>query len=183
MNDPLIVAAASAAQNFHLRRFGAEDMLRYDSLVADLQHIFSGDQTLKFVPRRRLDSREKAETYLQMTILKCTSKSDLVFFLTDKSTGQVVGVVEIVSPETAKLHYHLSEYPHFIEFYLSEHLQARGLMSGLLPGIVVYLKKNGISRIAAVADRQNHKACQVLTKTFFKNHGLFDLKQDFYLYE
>jgi len=59
--------------------------------------------------------------------------------------------------KTAKDHYRLKTYPHFIEFYLSEEIQTKGFMTGLLPNIISFLNHQGIENLAAVVHRKNTK--------------------------
>src|SRR5215217_2032543 len=161
-------------QNVELHEFGAADMLRFDDLVNDIEQIFSREATVRFVPSKWLRSRTEAEAYLQLATLNATCTSDRLFFITDHSTKQVVGVIDIISPETAKRHYRMDSYMHIIEFYLSADRQSRGHMSALLPEMLNMLKLQGIIQLAAVVHRQNFKGSRLLQRNGFKYQGMFD---------
>lgn len=181
MSEVISPDAIAAAGKVHLRPFGAEDMLRYTGLLQDILRIFSNPVTFRFVPARAMLSAQQADAYLQMLILRCSTTADSLYFLHDSLTGKVVGVIELLSPETSSKHYALRDYPHFIEFYLDADYQGSAIMTSVLPQLVGHLKDSDIGKIGAAVDRRNLAAAIVLQRSGFKRQGAFDVLKDLYL--
>ncbi|PTS97592.1 hypothetical protein DBR11_16860 [Pedobacter sp. HMWF019] len=160
--------------------FRPDDLERYEQLVADLFSILTDDQTLKYIPEKRLNSLEEAEIFLQTMVVNYHSGRNYVHFITDKKQDKVVGIINLISPEVAKEFYVISKYPHFIEFYLSSNATGCYIMTQILPPIVDEILAQGIPSIGAVVNRKNTAAKRVLEKANFARKGEFDMLQDFY---
>jgi RimJ/RimL family protein N-acetyltransferase len=169
-------------QNEHLliHPFGPDDLRRYGKLVEDVFLILSDEQTLKYLPGKRLQDLNQAEGFLQAVILNYHAGRNYLHFITDKSSGRVIGMIDLISPELAREHYDFSSYPHFIEFYLSSPLTGCQVMTKLLPPVIELLLKQGIPRIGAIVHRQNIAAKKVLEKSRFSYTERFDIAQDYY---
>lgn len=86
----------------------------------------------------------------------------------------------MISPEVAKEHYQLDEYPFFIEFYLGASATGCYVMTEILPPVVDSILGQGIPRIGAVINRQNIAAKKVLENVQFFYKAQFDVLQDLY---
>lgn len=160
--------------------FRPDDMERYEQFVSDVFSILTDDQTLTYIPEKRLKSLEEAEGLLQTMIINYHSRRNYVHFITAKKSDKVVGIIDLISPEVAKEFYTISSYPYFIEFYLSSSASGCYVMTKLLPRIVDHLLAQGIPSIGAVVNKKNIAAKRVLEKAKFARKGKFDALQDLY---
>jgi ribosomal-protein-alanine N-acetyltransferase len=158
-----------------------EDISRYEHLVKEIFQIMSDDETLHFIPEKRLGSLQEAENWLNGAILNFHCGRNYLHFISDKVTGRLLGMVDIVTPEKAKEYYLLDSYPYFIEFYLKGKARGRKIMSGILPLIIDELQERSISFIAAVINSRNLAAQKVISKAGFEYQSRFDARQDLYL--
>jgi len=53
----------------HIHHFRSEDLNRYKKLVKDIYQLLSDDDTLHFIPEKRLDSIAEADRWLKSSIL------------------------------------------------------------------------------------------------------------------
>jgi RimJ/RimL family protein N-acetyltransferase len=157
-------------------------MKRLKSIAAEVYAILSDEQTLTFLPEKRLDSREHAESFLRGSLLSYHSGKNYLHFISQKSSGKVIGIFDLIPPETARQHYVLADYPYFLEFYLGSAHQQQGVMSALLPHFIDSLKKKKIKNLAAIAHRHNGNAHNTLIKAGFVPSAAFDPFQDLYTY-
>ena len=157
-----------------------EDLERYDELVADIYVILSDEQTLKYIPFKRLSSIQEAELFLQTQMINYHAQRNYIHFITDKKQGKVIGLIDLISPDLAREHYSIHAYPYFIEFYLHGPASGGYVMTRILPRIITALTGQGIQGIAAVVNRKNIAAKRVLEKAQFAYKARFDLLQDLY---
>jgi ribosomal-protein-alanine N-acetyltransferase len=163
-----------------IRTIRSEDIERFTELAAEIFQILSDDETLRFIPEKRLHSISDAESWLQVAILNFQCNLNYLHFVTDKSSGRLLGVIDIVSPKRAKAHYRLKEYPYFLEFYLAKKARGRKVMTTLFPKIIKELHNRDIKTLGVVINRENHAALRVVTNAGFCFHSLFDTFQDLY---
>ncbi|ARS40344.1 hypothetical protein CA265_12035 [Sphingobacteriaceae bacterium GW460-11-11-14-LB5] len=169
-------------ENEHLiiHPFRPQEMDRLAELSNDVFEILSDELTLKFIPKKRLESIPQAEGFLKSRLLSHYSGKNFFHFITRKSAQKVIGIIELISPDLAMEHYQLKTYPYFIEFYLSSSATGCYIMTELLPVVIECLSDQGISHIGAVVHRKNTAATKVLKNAKFTYQGQFDIFQDFY---
>lgn len=163
-----------------IHSFRPEDLAQFDKLTEDIFNILSDEQTLKYIPEKRLHNLQHAELLLQTAVLNYHSGQNYLHFITDKASDKVIGMIDLISPELARKHYYLDHYPFFIEFYLSGPASGCYIMTEILPLLIDELHKQGISKIGAVINRKNIAARKVLENADFQFKAPFDLIQDFY---
>ncbi|MES2453920.1 MAG: GNAT family N-acetyltransferase [Bacteroidota bacterium] len=166
--------------HFLIHSFRPSDLERFTGLANEVFCILSDDHTLHYLPAKRLQSLEEAEHFLRSMIINFHSGRNYLHFISDKRSGKVVGMIDLISPALAREHYQIDRYPFFIEFYLASFASGCYLMSELLPAVVDQLLNQGIESIGAVVNRQNTPAKKVLKKARFKRKQAFDVLQDFY---
>ncbi|RZK82395.1 MAG: N-acetyltransferase [Pedobacter sp.] len=165
---------------FIIHSFRPEDLKRFEELSAQVFSILSDDHTLKYIPGKRLQSQEQAVFWLRTMVINFHAGRNFLHFITDKVSGNVVGMIDIISPALAKEHYQIPKYPFFIEFYLSSFATGCYLMTEMLPVVVNQLLDQGIGTLAAVVNRSNTPAKKVLKKARFAKKQRFDALQDLY---
>ena len=170
-------------ETLKIHSFRISDIDDHRQLAADVLSIFSDSFTLKFVPTKRLNSIESAQDFIKTTIINHHIGRSHLHFITSKETQRVVGVVDLISPEVAKEHYKLDDYPYFIEFYLLKFQSGKAKMSAVLPFFIKHLQDNGLDKLAAVVNRNNQAAIKVLERSGFKLKTKFDILQDLYVSE
>ena len=163
-----------------IHTFRPEDLGRFQELSSDIFSILSDDQTLKFIPGKRLNSLQEAELFLQTMVMNYHSGHNYIHFITHKQLNKVIGIIDLISPEVAKQHYQMDHYPFFIEFYLSGFASGCYIMTEILPQLIDSLSDQGISKIGAVVNRKNIAARKVLEKANFTYKARFDMLQDLY---
>jgi len=156
------------------------DLERFADLTAEVFRILSDERTLRYIPFKRMGSLKETEAFLREMVISFHTGKNLLHFITDKATGTVVGMIDLISPALAREHYRINDYPFFVEFYLGSFASGCYLMTELLPAVVEQLLEGGIGRIGAVVNRRNIAAKKVLKKARFKKKHVFDLEQDFY---
>lgn len=167
-------------QKLLIHPFRPEDLNRFQQLTGDIFDILSDEQTLKFLPGKRLNNLQEAELFLQTAILNYHSGRNYIHFITHKELGKVIGMIDLISPEVAQDHYSIDHYPFFIEFYLSGFASGCYIMTEILPLVIETLYKQGIVKIGAVINKENIAARKVLENANFGYKAPFDLVQDFY---
>lgn len=160
--------------------FRPEELQRYNQFVNEIQEILSDEKTLHFIPHKRLSTFSQAEGWLKIAILNFHCGRNYIHFITERSSGKLLGMIDIISPGVAEMHYRLEHYPHFIEFYLGGRAKGRKLMSALLPQVINELQQRGIGRLGASVNTQNHAARKVLLHAGFQYHSKFDAGHDLY---
>ncbi len=176
MLDPIFIKNG----NFLIHTFGPEEIQRISSIAQDVYAIFSDEMTLKFLPQKRLQSVQQAEKLLKTNLLNFHAGKNYLHFITDELTGRVIGLIDIISPDTAKEHYDFSQYPHFIEFYLAGANAGKLIMSKLLPVFIEVIRGQNLKQLGAVVHRHNVSSIKVLKRSGFKLEAGFDSIQDFY---
>ncbi|WP_121812139.1 GNAT family N-acetyltransferase [Mucilaginibacter kameinonensis] len=161
---------------------GAADIRQYDQLVAGIYQLLTDEQTLRFLPEKKLQSMAAAENWLNAAILNFYSGRNQVHLIRSKGGGKLVGIIDLIPPAVAREHYRLADYPFFIEFYLKGDASGKNLMSRLLPQVLSHLAQEGVDQLAAVVNRRNIAAAKVLKRSGFCCAGQFDLQQDIYRY-
>lgn len=167
-------------ENHLIHPFRAEDLERFSDISREVFSILSDERTLKFIPAKRLETLEEANAFLKTMLINAHAGRNFLHFITDKNQNKVVGLIDLISPEVAREHYRISDYPYFIEFYLSSFASGCYLMSAILPGVVQQILSQGIQTIGAVINPENITAKKVLEKARFNYKRPFDLVQDFY---
>lgn len=162
--------------------FRSKDLARYETLVKEIYLLFSDADTLQFLPEKRLNSVQEADSWLKNSILNFYCQRNFLHFVTDKKTGKLLGMIDIFTPDTIQAHYLLPHYPHFIEFYLRGNARGKKIMSRLLPGLLAELRKRGINEVGAAINVHNSAARKVLTYSGFRFAQSFDARQDLYHY-
>lgn len=176
MLDPIYLET----RQLRLHPVGAAELLRYQDLVTEVFGLFSDAETLHFIPEKKLKDIAGAEQWLKAAILSTHSGRNVIHLITEKNSGRLIGVVDLIPPAVAREHYQLGQYPFFIEFYLKAEYKGKTLMSKLLPKILQALETQGIPKVAAVVNRRNHAASRLLAKCGFQYRQPFDVLQDFY---
>lgn len=176
-------AVAFEYNKWLVHAFHAEDLKRFDEIAHQIFEIFSDEKTICFIPEKKLLSLEDAHSWLQRSVLNFHTGRSYVHFISEKNTGKLVGVIDILAPKFTKEYYRLDDYPYFIEFYLMRNAQGRLLMSNLLPGVIASLRHQGIFSIAAIVNRKNNASIRVLEKAGFRYETKFDGYQDLFVVE
>ena len=151
-------------------------------MVTEIYQIFSDLGTLKFLPQKRLQSVNDAEAWLKSTILNFHCGRNFLHSITDKRSGNVLGMIDIFTPATIKEYYQLQRPSYFIEFYLRSSAQGRRIMSNLLPQIMNELEMRGIDKVGAIINDRNFAAKNVLTKAGFSYICQSDKLQGLYCF-
>ncbi|MDT3401015.1 GNAT family N-acetyltransferase [Mucilaginibacter terrae] len=174
-------------RNIHLendkltvRPIGTADISRQKQLIEEIYSMPSDDETLQYIPEKRLHSITEAQNWLGSTLLNIHCGRNQTHLITSKKSSKLLGIIDLIPPSVAREHYCLKRYPHFIEFYLNSSAKGKALMSALLPKVISGLKSNGVAELAAVVNRKNIAASKVLLKAGFKLVNSFDEKQDMY---
>lgn len=167
-------------QKLLIHPFRPEDLNRFGRLSSDIFDILSDQQTLKFLPGKRLNNLQEAELFLQTAIVNFHSGRNYIHFISHKELDKVIGMIDIISPELAKNHYNMDHYPFFVEFYLSGFARGCYIMTEILPLLMDKLVKQGITRVGAVINRKNIAARKVLENACFTYKAPFDQLQDLY---
>jgi RimJ/RimL family protein N-acetyltransferase len=166
-------------ENFLIHSFRPVDLNRISQLSIEVFNILS-DDTLHFIPTKRLQNVQESKAFILEMILNFHSGRNYLHFITDKLSGKVVGMIDLISPALAMEHYQIPCYPFFIEFYLGSFASGCYLMTELLPVVVDKLLAQGIGSIGAVVNKENIAAKKVLKKARFSRKYHFDTQQDFY---
>lgn len=157
------------------------DLTGYEELAKDIFRLLSDEETLRFIPEKRLASVTDAQLWLDGALINLFCGRNSVHLIRSLKTGRVIGVIDIIPPSVAREHYLLNHYPFFIEFYLMAGVQGKAVMSRLLPEVIGALRAQGIRDVAAVVNRKNIAASRVLDKSGFICRTAFDPVQDFYV--
>jgi ribosomal-protein-alanine N-acetyltransferase len=167
-------------ENLIIQSFDATDFQRWSEMVDDIYALLSDNQTLKYLPFKRLSSRAAADIWLKNALISLHCGRNYLHFIRTKSNGRIIGLIDVISPALAKEHYFLQKYPYFIEFCIKTEYSQKKLMSSLLPDFLASLRNQQIGEIAALIDRQNIAAQKVLSRSGFNYDRFFDDTQDVY---
>jgi RimJ/RimL family protein N-acetyltransferase len=137
---------------YKLHSFFKEDIESHELIAEQVLAIFTDPFTLKFVPDKKLHGIAEARDFIKTMIINNHVGKNYFHFITSKKTGYIIGTVDLISPGVARQHYHLDDYPYFIEFYLGESYSGKSVMSALLPIITDGFQQQGIGKIAAVVN-------------------------------
>ncbi len=161
--------------------FRTQDVQALEMIAADVFNILSDESTLKFLPQKRLASIDEAVQLLRSNVLSFYAKKNYLHLVQVKSTGKVIGMIDLISPQVAKEHYRLAgRYPYFIELCLKSSESQQHVMSRLLPAFLEKLQAQRITNVAAIVNRRNEAARKVLERSGFICVGEFDILQDLY---
>jgi RimJ/RimL family protein N-acetyltransferase len=167
-------------EEFEVSPLNGSDLERLDHLAKDIFAILSDEETLRFIPEKRLNNKDEAKQWLKLSILNFHSGRNYIYMIRVKVTGKIVGIIDILSPTLVKQYYLLPSYSHFVEFYIKGEFQGSSLMSKVLPKILQVIEYQQIDVISAVADRKNFAARKVLEKSGFAKVGPFDFNKDLF---
>jgi len=168
-------------EKYIIHSFRKEDIESHERIAEQVLFIFSDPFTLKFVPGKKLQGIEHARDFIKTMIINNHVGKSHIHFITSKDMDSIVGIVDLIPPDIARQHYILDNYPHFIEFYLSESFSGKSIMTELLPIITASFFKQDIKEIAAVVNRHNAGAVKVLNRAGFSYVKAFDPLQDLYI--
>ncbi|WEA01710.1 GNAT family N-acetyltransferase [Mucilaginibacter sp. SJ] len=163
-----------------IQSFSPDDLSRWSVMADDVFELLSDKQMLKYLPSKRLRSVRDADNLLKNALLNLYCGRNYIHFIRKKSDNQIIGIIDVVSPDLAKEHYDLQQYPYFIEFYLKSEYSQKRLMSSLLPHFLESLRSQSVLKVAAVIHRQNTAARKLLYRAGFNYRNLFDATQDIY---
>jgi RimJ/RimL family protein N-acetyltransferase len=167
-------------EEYEVSPLNGYDLERLDHFAHDIYAILSDEETLRFIPEKRLNNKEEAMQWLKLSILNFHSGRNYIHMIKNKVTGRIVGIIDILSPTLVKQYYLLPSYSHFVEFYIKGEYQGGSLMSKVLPKILQVIEYQQIDVISAVADRKNFAARKVLAKSGFAEVGPFDSNKDLF---
>lgn len=176
LDEPILIDT----QELLLHPFGASEIKRFETLSLDILQLLSQQQTTLFIPHKRLKHVRHAETLLQTGLLNQYSGMSQLYFITQKSTKKTIGMIELISPNGARNHYRLKQYPYFIEFCLAAEHTGQGIMSSLLPKLIEKLNSKGIRQLGAVVHPKNLSAIKVLQKSGIDKMADFDHQSNLY---
>lgn len=177
MTPPILIDT----EDLLLHPFRAEEMKRFESLSRDVHRLFNQSAALTFLPHKKLADVQQTEALLQTVLFQQYNGASQWYFITRKSDQRTIGMIELISPATAKQHYQLEQYPYFLEFCLCAKHAGKGIMSRLVSKLVGQLQQLGIKKIGAVAHPQNRAAIRVLEKSGLSRKTSFDAFQHLYL--
>lgn len=180
MSEVIFQPIDKTIRGYQIIPLDGREFERLDQLAEVIYTILSDENTLKFIPEKRLQSVSGAKEWLYLNVLNFHARRNYLHLITARHTGTILGMVDVLSPALIKENYLLHEYPFFIEFYLRSEVQDENIMSDILPDIIHLLNRQGIKQVAAVADRTNLAASRVLIKSGFQNAGIFDLTKDLF---
>ena len=167
-------------EEFEVSPLNGDDMDRFDQLAMEVCNILSDEKTLRFIPEKRLNNKEEAIQWLKLSILNFHSGRNFIHMIRTRLTGEIVGIIDFLSPTLVREYYQLPSYPYFVEFYIKGEHQGDSLMSKILPEVMQVIKNQHINVIAAVADRNNFAAQKVLERSGFANIKRFDATKDLF---
>lgn len=167
-------------EDFEISPLKGEDLHRFDIMAEEVYSILSDERTLHFIPEKRLKSKDEALLWLKLALLNFHSGRNYIHLIRSRFTGNIAGIIDVLSPTLVREYYHLSSYPYFVEFYIKGEHQGGSLMSKILPKVLQLIKKQDIDVIAAVADRNNFAARKVLEKSGFALVKRFDSTKDLF---
>ena len=165
---------------YRICAFNGSHLENIEVISKEVYRILSDERTLKYIPEKRLSNVKDASALLLTTILNFHAGRNYLHIIYSANSGEILGMIDILSPTLVKAHYRLSEYNYFIEFYLKAEAQGVKIMSEILPAIINKMKAQGVKKVAAVADRRNIAARRVLIKSGFTPSGTFDSTKDIF---
>lgn len=176
MNQPILIDT----EELYLHPFRAQEMKRFESLSKDILSLFNQRQTVNFLPHKKLTHLDQAQALLQMALFNQYNGVSQWYFITKKSDHTTIGIIELITPTTARKHYELAQYPYFLEFCICAHHAGQGIMSSILPQLIKALHQMGIHEIGAVVHPTNLSAIKVLRKSGIDKLARFDAVSHLY---
>jgi RimJ/RimL family protein N-acetyltransferase len=167
-------------EDFLIHPFRKIDMLRHDSLAEDIFKILSNEEVLTFIPEKRLKTIEESKNFMFGVIATSEIQSIFAHFITIKAMNRTIGVINLISPDECKKKYTLNEYNWMIEYYLYKEAWGRNIMAEILPYFIQRVLLQGIEKLGAICNQQNHASIRLLEKSGFKKKFKFDPIQDYY---
>ena len=166
---------------WQIHSFRPEELARHKHLIKEIHRLLTDLQTLQFLPEKRIHALAEAENWLKSAILNYYCGKNFIHLITERKTCRLIGMIDIIPPETSMKHYELAEYSYFVEFYLNSEVTGNNLMSSVLPLVLEAMQQQEIKQVAAAVNRQNHAAKKVLLRSGFNYHSRFDILQDLYM--
>jgi len=157
------------------------DMVRMASIEKDIFEMLNDDDTVQYIPEQKLIINADANKKVTGFVVGYSTGVSFAHFITEKNGLKTIGIVNIISPETAKASYKLDRHDWMVEYYLNKKYWGKGIATGALTAICINLFSQGILRIAAVCQRENISSLRVLEKVGFIKEKPFDFKQDYYI--
>ncbi len=152
----------------------------YPDLARDIFELLSDKATLRFIPEKEIIDLKSARQWLLNSLMNSQCGRNQTHLIHSRTSGDLLGIVDIIPPNVAREHYQLNDYPFFIEFYLKSKVFGRSIMLDLLPELVNKLQDRGVQPLAAVVNRKNIPARKVLSRSGFAFEHSFDQFQDLY---
>lgn len=163
-----------------IRRIDQIALNDYPHLARHIFELLSDKATLRFIPEKEIIDLKSARQWLLTSLMNSQCGRNQTHLIRSRTSGDLLGIVDIIPPNVAREHYQLNDYPFFIEFYLKSTVFGRSIMSDLLPKLVDKLQDRGVQPLAAVVNRKNIPACKVLSRSGFAFEHSFDQFQDLY---
>lgn len=168
-------------QGWQIHSFRPEEFARDTQLIKEIYRLLTDQRTLQFLPKKRIHALAEAENWLKSAILNYYCGKNFIHLITEKATGKLAGVIDIMPPETSMEHYELSEYFFFVVFYLNSKVTGNNQMSSVLPLFPEAMLQQNVKKVGATVNRQNHAARKVLLRSGFCYYCRFDILQDLYM--
>lgn len=160
--------------------FNAKDLQQWPLMVEDIFSLLSDNHTLRYLPFKRLHSVNDADDWLKNALISLHCGRNYLHFIRGKDDDRIIGFIDVISPDLAKEHYRLQQYPYFIKFCIKTAYAKKRLMSSLLPDFLSSLRDQQVSEIAAVVNRENMVTQKVLNRSGFSYDQRFEATQDVY---
>ena len=168
-------------QHFLIHPLRQIDMARHDKIMQDVFEILSDEDATEFIPEKRLKTINEAQDLMLGVVLSYQYKRSYTHFITIKDISKVIGVINLISPETIKESYQgLPEYNWMVEYYIHRLAWDRGIMSEILPIFKTLVLAQGINKLGAICKQQNYASIKVLEKSGFSKKYRADYIQDYY---
>ncbi|MEH3112523.1 GNAT family N-acetyltransferase [Pedobacter terrae] len=78
--------------------FRPEDLENFEKLAVDIFSILSDEQTLRYIPEKRLHNIQDGELFLQTMVMNYHAGFNYLHFITDKKRDNVIGLINLISP-------------------------------------------------------------------------------------
>ncbi|TWR26735.1 GNAT family N-acetyltransferase [Mucilaginibacter achroorhodeus] len=163
-----------------IRRIDQIALNDYPHLVRHIFELLSDKATLRFIPEKEVIDLKSARQWLLTSLMNSQCGRNQTHLIHSLTSGDLLGIIDIIPPNVAREYYQLKNYPFFIEFYLKSTVFGRSIMSDLLPKLVDKLQDRGVQPLAAVVNRKNIPARKVLSRSGFAFEHSFDQLQDLY---
>lgn len=156
---------------------------KIEQIIEDMYSIYSNNETVKYIPDKKLNSFKEAIDRFQKIRLNYGLQTSFTHFITINSIGRIAGEINIISPLGASSYkipnYELKDV-WFIEYAKNIGLGKFGIITRSLKVIIKDLNEQGISKFGAVCFRENKESIKVLLNLGFNKITQFDIYQDYY---